>query len=58
VSYVVAIFTGPLSYALAAVLVIALTFGRAGLGELRSRLFRWRVGVRWYAVALLTYPLL
>ncbi|MCY1159695.1 MAG: family intrarane metalloprotease, partial [Citricoccus sp.] len=26
--------------------------------DLRSRLFRWRVGVRWYAVALLTYPLL
>jgi membrane protease YdiL (CAAX protease family) len=29
-----------------------------GLRDLRSRLFRWRVGVRWYAVALLTAPLL
>ena len=29
-----------------------------GLRDLRSRIFRWRVGVRWYAVALLTYPLL
>jgi uncharacterized protein len=31
--------------------------GRAGLRELRSRLFRWRVGARWYAVAVLTTPL-
>lgn len=44
--------------ALAGILVIALTSGRAGLRDLRSRLFRWRVGVRWYAVALLTAPLL
>ena len=26
--------------------------------DLQSRLFRWRVGVRWYALALLTVPLL
>jgi membrane protease YdiL (CAAX protease family) len=31
--------------------------GRAGLRELLSRLLRWRVGARWYAVALLTAPL-
>jgi membrane protease YdiL (CAAX protease family) len=49
---------GPLFIALAGILVIALAFGRVGLRDLRSRLFRWRVGVRWYAVALLTYPLL
>src|SRR4249920_1787568 len=48
----------PLSIALAGILVIALAFGRVGLRDLRSRLFRWRVGVRWYAVALLTAPLL
>ncbi len=30
--------------------------GRAGLRQLR--LMRWRVGLRWYAVALLTMPLL
>jgi membrane protease YdiL (CAAX protease family) len=48
----------PLSMALAGILVIALTSGRVGLRDLRSRLFRWRVGVRWYAVALLTAPLL
>jgi CAAX protease family protein len=48
----------PLSIALAGILVIALAYGRVGLRDLRSRLFRWRLGVRWYAVALLTAPLL
>jgi membrane protease YdiL (CAAX protease family) len=51
------VLLGPLSIALAGILVIVLAYGRVGLRELRSR-FRWRVGVRWYAVALLTYPLL
>lgn len=36
----------------------ALLDGRAGMRELGSRLMRWRVGARWYAVALLTTPLL
>jgi membrane protease YdiL (CAAX protease family) len=48
----------PLSMALAGILVIALASGRVGLRDLGSRLLRWRVGVRWYAVALLTAPLL
>ncbi|HEX3198582.1 MAG TPA: type II CAAX endopeptidase family protein [Propionibacteriaceae bacterium] len=48
----------PLSIAVAGILVIALAYGSVGLRDLRSRLFRWRVGVRWYAVALLTAPLL
>ena len=52
------ILVGPPSITLAAILVIALAFGRLGLRDLRSRLFRWRVGVRWYAVALLTAPVL
>lgn len=39
-------------------LLIGLVSGRAGFRELFSRLFRWRVGARWYAVALLTMPLL
>ncbi len=38
--------------ALAAVIVAAITDGRAGLRDLLSRLVRWRVGARWYAVAL------
>jgi membrane protease YdiL (CAAX protease family) len=40
----------------AAILVIALAFGGAGLRDLRSRLLRWRVSGRWYMVALLTAP--
>jgi uncharacterized protein len=51
------ILPGPLIFAGAGILVIAIAFGRVGLRDLRSRLFRWRVGVRWYAVALLTVPL-
>jgi membrane protease YdiL (CAAX protease family) len=52
------LFVGGPSFALAAILVITLAFGRAGLRDLRSRLLRWRVGVRWYAMALLTAPVL
>ncbi|MDQ0261355.1 CPBP family intramembrane glutamic endopeptidase [Sinomonas atrocyanea] len=48
----------PLVYALIAVAVIALSSGRAGLRDLWSRLFRWRVGLPWYAFALLAAPLL
>jgi hypothetical protein len=43
--------------AVAGLLLTGLVSGRAGLRELRSRLLRWRVGARWYAVALLTAPL-
>ena len=41
----------------ASILLTGLLYGRAGLREFRSRLLRWRVGARWYAVALLTAPL-
>ena len=41
----------------AGILSTGLVSGRVGLRELLSRLLRWRVGVRWYAVALLTAPL-
>ncbi|MBE3558893.1 MAG: CPBP family intramembrane metalloprotease [Ktedonobacteraceae bacterium] len=53
-----AMLPGALIPALAGLLVTGLISGRAGLRDLRSRLFRWRVSVRWYAVALLTAPLL
>jgi CAAX protease family protein len=56
--YPVSLAGGPPGIALAGILVIALAYGRVGPRDLRSRLFRWRVGVRWYAVALLTAPLL
>ena len=42
----------------AGILSTGLVSGRAGLHELLSRLLRWRVGARWYAVALLITPLL
>jgi membrane protease YdiL (CAAX protease family) len=41
---------------LAGIFMTGLLYGRAGLGEFRSRLLKWRVGARWYAVALLTAP--
>lgn len=42
---------------IAGVLMTALVDGKAGFHRLGSRLRRWRVGARWYAVALLTGPL-
>lgn len=47
-------FLGPI---IASILLTGLVYGKAGFRELLSRLLRWRVGVRWYAVALLTAPL-
>src|SRR5918994_4741295 len=38
---------------LAALVVLALTYGKAGIGGLLRRMVQWRVGLRWYAVALL-----
>ncbi len=52
---ILAMLVGP---AVAGLLLTGLIDGRAGFSELRSRLFRWQVGARWYAVALLTAPLL
>jgi uncharacterized protein len=43
---------------IAGILLTGFVSGRAGFRELLSRLLRWRVGARWYAVALLTAPLL
>jgi membrane protease YdiL (CAAX protease family) len=40
----------------AGIFMTGFLYGRAGLGEFRSRLLKWRVGARWYAVALLTAP--
>ena len=50
-----AMLLGPSTAGLA---ITALLDGRRGLREFGSRLGRWRVGARWYAVALLTLPLL
>jgi len=48
-------FLGP---SMVGLLLIALVHGRAGFRELLSRMLKWRVSFRWYAVALLTAPLL
>lgn len=52
---ILAMVAGP---SIASLLLTGLAWGRAGLRELLSRLLTWRVGARWYAVALLTAPLL
>jgi CAAX protease family protein len=36
----------------------SIVYGREGLRDLFARMTRWQVGARWYAVALLTAPLL
>ena len=54
-------FIGPISLAgpsIAGILLTIIVNGKGGLRDLLSRLFRWRVGLRWYAVALLTAPIL
>jgi uncharacterized protein len=50
----VAMVVGP---SVAGILCTGLLYGRAGLREFGPRFLRWRVGARWYAVALLTAPL-
>jgi len=51
----VAMLVGPSG---AGILLTGLLNGRAGFRDLFSRLFKWRVDARWYAVALLTAPLM
>jgi membrane protease YdiL (CAAX protease family) len=50
-----AMLAGP---GIAGLLLTGVLYGRAGFRELRTRLLTWRVGARWYAIALLTAPLL
>jgi|SRR5579871_5111641 len=50
---VLALLAGP---PLGGLLLTGLVSGRAGMRELLARLLRWRVGARWYTVALLTAP--
>ena len=52
---ILALLAGP---SLAGILLTGIFNGKAGLRELLSWLLRWRVGTPWYAVALLTAPLL
>jgi hypothetical protein len=52
---ILAMLAGP---AVAGVLSTVLVSGKEGLRELLSHLLKWRVGARWYVVALLIAPLL
>jgi uncharacterized protein len=46
-----AMLAGP---GIASLLLIGVPYGPVGVRELRTRLLTWRVGARWYAIALLT----
>ena len=50
-----AMFAGP---SVAGILLTGLLYGKEGFRDLLTRMARWRVGARWYALALLTAPLL
>ncbi len=51
---IVAMLAGP---SVASLLMTGLVDGKAGFRTVLARLLRWRVGMRWYAVALLSAPL-
>lgn len=56
---------GPLLYvgmlvgpSISGLLALGLVDGKSGYRELYSRLTKWRVGIKWYALAILSAPLL
>ena len=51
---ILAVLVGP---SVSGIVLTGLVYGREGLRDLLTRMRRWRVGARWYAVALLTAPL-
>src|SRR5215216_3706694 len=51
---ILAVLVGP---SVSGILLTGLVYGREGFRDLFTRMMRWRVGARWYAVALLTAPL-
>jgi uncharacterized protein len=51
----VVMFVGP---CVAGILLTAVVYGKAGLRDLGARSVKWRVAATWYAVALLTTPIL
>ena len=54
-SVMLAWLAGP---SVASIVVTGFVDGKAGYRKLLARLLRWRVGARWYAVALLAAPLM
>ena len=53
--FFVAMLLGP---SVSGLILTVILEGRSGLRQLGSGLLRWRIGVGWYAVALLTAPLM
>lgn len=51
---ILSMVAGPIT---ACILLTGLVYGRTGFHEFRARLFKWRVGARWYAIALFLAPL-
>jgi uncharacterized protein len=51
---ILSVLVGP---SVSGILLTGLVYGRAGFRDLFTKMTRWRVGARWYAVALLTAPL-
>jgi uncharacterized protein len=51
---ILAVLVGP---SVSGILLTGLVYGREGFRDLLTRMRRWRVGARWYAIALLTAPL-
>jgi membrane protease YdiL (CAAX protease family) len=51
---ILAVLVGP---SVSGILLTGLVHGRAGFRDLLTRMRRWRVGARWYALVLLTAPL-
>jgi membrane protease YdiL (CAAX protease family) len=49
---------GVLGVGVIGVAMTAVSEGRRGIGRLRSRMGRWRIGWRWYAVALAAPPIM
>jgi membrane protease YdiL (CAAX protease family) len=49
-----AILLGP---SITSILLTGIAYGKAGFRELGSRLIKWHVGLKWYAVAILIAPL-
>jgi membrane protease YdiL (CAAX protease family) len=51
---ILAVLLGP---SVSGILMTGLVYGREGFRNLFTRITKWRVGARWYAVGLLTAPL-
>ena len=51
---ILAVLVGP---SVSGIVMTGLVYGREGFRDLLTRMRRWRLGARWYAVALLTAPL-